>query len=173
MEGIFYKSFLKRIDEKKSNSPFWLTQISLIFLKQIHFWRKFQKTTHILLAEVPLPMAKPKQPYKLWKLKQNCQFSISGDHSQITPLQMHCFVTFWAECGIFGGPADKVHFKLKIVLGNYFHGLYLIDGGNDWQFQSDEYRTASWKILKTLYTAPAGQFMGAKLFIGRARRDFP
>src|SRR5690606_33082233 len=171
MEGIFYKSFLKRIDEKEKQltilidpDKFDVSETKL-FLKKIP-----KKTTHLFVGGSTVANGETEATVQALKAETNLPiFLFPGDHSQITPLADGLlFLTLLSgrNAEYLVGQQIKSISKLKnSPLEIISTGYILINGGNDSAVSkvTNTEPLPQENIENIVHTALAGQFMCAKL----------
>jgi putative glycerol-1-phosphate prenyltransferase len=171
MEGIFYKSFLKRIDEKEKQLTILIDPDKFDISETKSFLKKIPKeTTHIFVGGSTVANGETEATVKALKAETQLPiFLFPGDHSQITPLaDALLFLTLLSgrNAEYLVGQQIKSISKLKnSPLEIISTGYILIDGGNDSAVSkvTNTEPLPQENIENIVHTALAGQFMGAKL----------
>ncbi len=171
MEGIFYKSFLKRIDEKEKQLAILIDPDKFNSSETKSFLKKLpKKTTHLFVGGSTVANGETEATVKALKAETKLPiFLFPGDHSQITPLaDALLFLTLLSgrNAEYLVGQQIKSISKLKnSPLEIISTGYILIDGGNDSAVSkvTNTEPLPQENIENIVHTALAGQFMGAKL----------
>ncbi|OAD90634.1 geranylgeranylglyceryl/heptaprenylglyceryl phosphate synthase [Aequorivita soesokkakensis] len=171
MEGIFYKSFLKRIDEKEKQLAILIDPDKFNSSETKSFLKKLpKKTTHLFVGGSTVANGETEATVKALKAETQLPiFLFPGDHSQITPLaDALLFLTLLSgrNAEYLVGQQIKSISKLKnSPLEIISTGYILIDGGNDSAVSkvTNTEPLPQENIENIVHTALAGQFMGAKL----------
>jgi putative glycerol-1-phosphate prenyltransferase len=171
MEGIFYKSFLKRIDEKEKQLAILIDPDKFNSSETKSFLKKLpKKTTHLFVGGSTVANGETEATVKALKAETKLPiFLFPGDHSQITPLaDALLFLTLLSgrNAEYLVGQQIKSISKLKnSPLEIISTGYILINGGNDSAVSkvTNTEPLPQENIENIVHTALAGQFMGAKL----------
>jgi putative glycerol-1-phosphate prenyltransferase len=171
MEGIFYKSFLKRIDEKEKQLTILIDPDKFNSSETKSFLKKLpKKTTHLFVGGSTVANGETEATVKALKAETKLPiFLFPGDHSQITPLaDALLFLTLLSgrNAEYLVGQQIKSISKLKnSPLEIISTGYILINGGNDSAVSkvTNTEPLPQENIENIVHTALAGQFMGAKL----------
>ncbi len=171
MEGIFYKSFLKRIDEKEKQLAILIDPDKFNSSETKSFLKKLpKKTTHLFVGGSTVANGETEATVQALKTETKLPiFLFPGDHSQITPLaDALLFLTLLSgrNAEYLVGQQIKSISKLKnSPLEIISTGYILIDGGNDSAVSkvTNTEPLPQENIENIVHTALAGQFMGAKL----------
>lgn len=171
MEGIFYKSFLKRIDEKEKQLAILIDPDKFNSSETKSFLKKLpKKTTHLFVGGSTVANGETEATVKALKAETKLPiFLFPGDHSQITPFaDALLFLTLLSgrNAEYLVGQQIKSISKLKdSSLEIISTGYILIDGGNDSAVSkvTNTEPLPQENIENIVHTALAGQFMGAKL----------
>lgn len=171
MEGIFYKSFLKRIDEKEKQLTILIDPDKFDISETKSFLKKIPKeTTHIFVGGSTVANGETEATVQALKAETQLPiFLFPGDHSQITPLaDALLFLTLLSgrNAEYLVGQQIKSISKLKnSPLEIISTGYILINGGNDSAVSkvTNTEPLPQENIENIVHTALAGQFMGAKL----------
>ncbi|WP_410006855.1 geranylgeranylglyceryl/heptaprenylglyceryl phosphate synthase [Aequorivita nionensis] len=171
MEGIFYKSFLKRIDEKEKQLTILIDPDKFNSSEAKSFLKKLpKKTTHLFVGGSTVANGETEATVQALKAETKLPiFLFPGDHSQITPLaDALLFLTLLSgrNAEYLVGQQIKSISKLKnSSLEIISTGYILINGGNDSAVSkvTNTEPLPQENIENIVHTALAGQFMGAKL----------
>jgi putative glycerol-1-phosphate prenyltransferase len=171
MEGIFYKSFLKRIDEKEKQLTILIDPDKFNISEAKSFLKKLpKKTTHLFVGGSTVANGETEATVQALKAETQLPiFLFPGDHSQITPLaDALLFLTLLSgrNAEYLVGQQIKSISKLKnSPLEIISTGYILINGGNDSAVSkvTNTEPLPQENIENIVHTALAGQFMGAKL----------
>jgi putative glycerol-1-phosphate prenyltransferase len=171
MEGIFYKSFLKRIDEKEKQLTILIDPDKFNISEAKSFLKKLpKKTTHLFVGGSTVANGETEATVQALKAETKLPiFLFPGDHSQITPLaDALLFLTLLSgrNAEYLVGQQIKSISKLKnSSLEIISTGYILINGGNDSAVSkvTNTEPLPQENIENIVHTALAGQFMGAKL----------
>jgi putative glycerol-1-phosphate prenyltransferase len=171
MEGIFYKSFLKRIDEKEKQLTILIDPDKFNISEAKSFLKKLpKKTTHLFVGGSTVANGETEATVQALKAETKLPiFLFPGDHSQITPLaDALLFLTLLSgrNAEYLVGQQIKSISKLKnSPLEIISTGYILINGGNDSAVSkvTNTEPLPQENIENIVHTALAGQFMGAKL----------
>ena len=171
MEGIFYKSFLKRIDEKEKQLAILIDPDKFNSSETKSFLKKLpKKTTHLFVGGSTVANGETEATVQALKAETKLPiFLFPGDHSQITPLaDALLFLTLLSgrNAEYLVGQQIKSISKLKnSPLEIISTGYILINGGNDSAVSkvTNTEPLPQENIENIVHTALAGQFMGAKL----------
>ncbi len=171
MEGIFYKSFLKRIAEKEKQLAILIDPDKFDISETKSFLKKIPKeTTHIFVGGSTVANGETEATVQALKTETKLPiFLFPGDHSQITPLaDALLFLTLLSgrNAEYLVGQQIKSISKLKnSPLEIISTGYILINGGNDSAVSkvTNTEPLPQENIENIVHTALAGQFMGAKL----------
>jgi putative glycerol-1-phosphate prenyltransferase len=171
MEGIFYKSFLKRIDEKEKQLTILIDPDKFNISEAKSFLKKIpKKTTHLFVGGSTVANGETEATVQALKAETQLPiFLFPGDHSQITPLaDALLFLTLLSgrNAEYLVGQQIKSISKLKnSPLEIISTGYILINGGNDSAVSkvTNTEPLPQENIENIVHTALAGQFMGAKL----------
>lgn len=171
MGGIFYKSFLKRIDEKEKQLTILIDPDKFNSSETKSFLKKLpKKTTHLFVGGSTVANGETEATVKALKTETKLPiFLFPGDHSQITPLaDALLFLTLLSgrNAEYLVGQQIKSISKLKnSPLEIISTGYILINGGNDSAVSkvTNTEPLPQENIENIVHTALAGQFMGAKL----------
>ena len=169
MEGIFYKSFLKRIDEKEKQLTILIDPDKFNSSETKPFLKKIPKeTTHLFVGGSTVANGETEATVKALKNDTKLPiFLFPGDYSQITPLaDALLFLTLLSgrNAEYLVGQQIKSISKLKnSSLEIISTGYILIDGGNDSAVSkvTNTEPLPQENIENIVHTALAGQFMGA------------
>src|SRR5690606_16259055 len=137
MEGIFYKSFLKRIDEKEKQLTILIDPDKFNSSETKSFLKKLpKKTTHLFVGGSTVANGETEATVQALKTETKLPiFLFPGDHSQITPLaDALLFLTLLSgrNAEYLVGQQIKNISKLKnSPLEIISTGYILINGGND------------------------------------------
>jgi len=171
MEGIFYKTFLKSVVEKKKQLAILIDPDKFDISETNSFLKKIPKeTTHLFVGGSTVSNGETEETVKALKAETKLPiFLFPGDYSHITSLAdalLFLILLSGRNAEYLIGQQIKSISKLKnLNLEIISTGYILIDGGND---------SAVSRVTKTeplpqenieniVHTALAGQFMGAKL----------
>ncbi len=171
MEGIFYKSFLKRIDEKEKQLAILIDPDKFNSSETKSFLKKLpKKTTHLFVGGSTVANGETEATVQALKTETKLPiFLFPGDHSHITLLaDALLFLTLLSgrNAEYLVGQQIKSISKLKnSPLEIISTGYILINGGNDSAVSkvTNTEPLPQENIENIVHTALAGQFMGAKL----------
>lgn len=171
MEGSFYKSFLKSVDENEKPLAILIDPDKFNISEANSFLKKIPKeTTHLFVGGSSVADGETEETVKVLKAETNLPiFLFPGDYSQITDLaDVLLFLTLLSgkNAEYLIGQQIKSITKLKnSALEIIPTGYILIDGGNDSAVSKvTETKPLSQENAEAIvHTALAGQFMGAKL----------